>query len=126
MTIAEAIALVDKFKPNQYDTATKIAWLSLLDGHVQREIIMTHEHDTAAETFAGYTPTTDQTTALLVPYPYDQDLYNYYLQSMIDRENGEAAKYNQSAALYNASWTAYQSYYNRTVAPLPAATQFVF
>ena len=126
MTIAEALTMVDKFKPNAYDAAVKIGWLSKLDGMIHKEIILTHAHETDAETFTPYTASTDTTTELIVPYPYDEDVYNYYLQSMIDRENGETAKYNQSAALYNSAYTAYLSYYNRTVQPLPATSYFKF
>ena len=54
---------------------------------------------------------------LLAPDPWADELYNYYLQSMIDRENGETGKYNQSSQLFNAAYLAYAGYYNRTHMP---------
>lgn len=36
---------------------------------------------------------------------------------MIDRENGETGKYNQSSQLFNAAYMAYAGYYNRTHMP---------
>ena len=42
MTVWEAIAKVDDLKPNQYDTNTKIGWLSKLDGQIYVEVISTH------------------------------------------------------------------------------------
>lgn len=99
MTINEAVELVDRMKPNQYDHETKVRWLSKLDGMIFWEVIATHEGSTLTQ-FDGYGEA-DPDTVLLVPYPYDEDIYNYFLQSQIDKENGEMAKYNQSVVLYN-------------------------
>lgn len=125
MTISEAIAMVDKLKPNQYDDAQKVAWLSQLDGKIFLELFKTHE-DPAAEEFTGYAADVDTSTKLLVEFPFAQDVYNYYLQSMIDRENGEIAKFNQSAALFNESYNSYAGWYNRNHTPLPKHTAFLF
>ena len=53
MTIKKIIELVDRQKPNQYDEADKIHWLSQMDYMVFREVISTHEG--GAESFDGYT-----------------------------------------------------------------------
>ena len=125
MTILEAITLVDNMKPNQYTRADKVKWLSNLDGIVFREIISTHDGNTMEE-FNGYADTAADETILLIPYPYDADIYNYYLQSMIDKENGEYAKYNQSATMYNNAFRTFQDWYNRTHRPLPCRSAFRF
>ena len=125
MKIAEAIAAADALKPNQYTEAQKIAWLSQLDGGVFQEIICTHA-DPAITTFNGYAADVDRATELLVPFPYAADLYNGYLQSMIDFANGEIGKYNQSAALYTSAYQAYAAFYNRTHMPVSAGTHFIF
>lgn len=124
MTISEAISHVDLMKPNQYDAATKKAWLSKLDGQIFKELFMTHENS-PAESFEGYESAED-TTELLVPYPYDEDVYNYFLQSQIDKENGEIGKYNQSVTMYNNAYETYAAYYNRTHMPIPKGKRFVF
>ncbi len=124
MTISEAIAMVDRLKPNQYPVSQKVMWLSRLDGKIFLELISTHEG--GAESFEGYTDETDKETQLLVDAPYCDDIYNYYLQSMIDRENGEIAKYNQSGTLFNASYLDYANYYNRMHLPLPVNAYFKF
>ncbi len=124
MTIQEAVALVDRMKPNQYDHETKVKWLSKLDGMIFREIIATHDGSTM-ESFDGYDEANPDMT-LLVPYPYDEDVYNYFLQSQIDKENGEMAKYNQSVTMYNNSFKIFQDWYNRTHLPLPANSAFKF
>ena len=66
------------------------------------------------------------TRTLLVPEPYAMDVYNYFLQSQIDKENMETAKYNQSAALYNSAYQSFTNYYNRTHRPIPRRSQFLF
>lgn len=124
MTIQEAVDLVDRMKPNQYEFNTKVKWLSKLDGMIFREVILTHagHHETE---FPGYDYACSD-KELLVPFPYDEDVYNYFLQMQIDKENGEMAKYNQSAALYNNAYKTFCDWYNRTHLPLPAKAQFVF
>lgn len=124
MTIKEAIELVDKLKPNQYQFTLKAKWLSKLDGQIFKEVFVTHE-DCPMEVFAGYDDAPPD-HELLVPYPYDEDIYNYFLQAQIDKENGETAKYNQSITLYNTAYFNYQSWYNRTHKPLSGGTRFRF
>lgn len=124
MTINEAITLVDRLKPNQYTETMKVKWLSKLDGQIYKEVFLTHEGN-EVKTFKGYDEAS-QDTVLLVPYPYDEDIYNYFLQAQIDKENGEIAKYNQSITLYNNAFLSYQNYYNRTHMPLPKGTRFRF
>lgn len=124
MTIQDAVGLVDRLKPNQYEFNTKVKWLSKLDGMIFKEVIAAHEGNTI-ESFDGY-DAAEPETEMLVPYPYDEDVYNYFLQSQIDKENGEMAKYNQSATLYNNAYKSFCDYWNRTHLPLPARAQFRF
>lgn len=124
MTINEAVELVDRMKPNQYDHETKVKWLSKLDGMIFREIITTHAGNTM-ESFDGYAGAGPE-TVLLVPFPYDEDVYNYFLQSQIDKENGEMNKYNQSVTMYNNAFRIFQDWYNRTHLPIPANAAFKF
>jgi hypothetical protein len=124
MNISEAISLVNTLKPNQYSDSQKIAWLSQLDGKIFLELIKTHMG--GIDAFHGYTADVDLETELLVEFPFSQEIYNYYLQSMIDRENGEVSKYNQSAAMFNEAYQAYVGWYNRNHVPLPNASAFLF
>lgn len=124
MYVSDAIALVDKLKPNGFSTDLKIGWLGKLDGQIYRELCMTHE-GCPAESFSGYTGA-DGDEPLLVPYPYDEDIYNYFLQAQIDRENGETAKYNQSITLFNNAYHTFAAWYNRTHKPKPGARKFTF
>lgn len=125
MTIEEAIQQVDRLKPNQYTDAEKIRWLSLLDGQLWQEIILTHQMP-HADTFSGYASDVDTDTELLVPAPYDIDVYVNYLQARIDRENAETAKYNQSITMYNSGYTAWVNWVNRTYSPVISGNYFKF
>lgn len=125
MTINEAIALVDQLRPNSYTNENKISWLSKLDGRIFTELYKTHE-DCPSDSFAGYDSDTDGSTELLVPYPYAEDIYNYFLQAQIDKENGETMRYNGSITMYNSAFAAYAAAYNRDHAPIPVGTRFRF
>ena len=116
MTIEKAIELVDRLKPNSYEHEQKVAWLSKLDGMIFTEVLMTHRHP-KIHCFKGY-ENAQPDQELLVPYPYDEDVYNYFLQMQIDKENGEYGKYNQSATMFNSSYKIFCDFYNRTHMPL--------
>lgn len=122
MTVQEAIDRVDKLRPNQYDTETKTRWLSNLDGMIFREVIITHEHPHCTH-FNGHSCPDDE---LLVKEPYAGDIYNFYLQMQIDKENAEYKRYNQSVTMYNNAYQTFQDWYNRTHRPLPARAHFVY
>lgn len=124
MTISEAISRTDDVKPNAYPEAKKILWLSELDGMIKAEIIDTH-HDGEHITFAGYDIDTDVTTKLLAPAPYDV-LYLRYLEMKIDYSNGEYNKYNNSLSMFNAAYTAFANFYNRTHMPISKGNRFKF
>ena len=122
MTIMEALYRVDELKPNSYSQVEKIKWLSVLDGMVKSEIIDTHE-DGEDIVFNGYSEDTVLTTELLIPAPYDE-IYIRWLEAQIDYNNAEYGKYNNSMAMYNTAYSAYERYYNRTHMPLGKKFKF--
>lgn len=113
--IEDVLATVDEIKANTYDDNVKILWLSELDGQIFNEIILTHEHD-EIEPFEGYTDA-DLGTELIAPFPYDK-LYRNYIFAKIDESNGETDRYQNSAAIFNASYKDYYDWYNRTHMPI--------
>lgn len=124
MTIMEVIHRINTVKPNSYDQALKIKWLSTLDGIIKKEIIDTHE---GAENVAynGYTEETNLLTELIVPAPYD-DIYIRYIEMQIDYANGEYGKYNNSRTMFNDAYSAFEKYYNRENMPLKRGKRFLF
>lgn len=118
MTIKECIDSVDSVKPNQYSIEDKVRWLSFLDGIIINEVIKTHEgYANEYEEFDGYSPD-NLGVKLIAESPYDV-LYESYLKMKIDEENGETARYNNSATMFNSYFLAYKKHYNKTHRPLP-------
>lgn len=117
MTIKDCIDLVDNLKPNQYTIKEKVMWLSFIEAIIINEVLKTHEgYDGRYDGFEGYSE--DKLSArLIVDAPYDR-LYTAYLKMKIDEENGETARYNNSAALYNTYMSEFKKYYNKTHMPL--------
>lgn len=117
MTIKECIDMVDSVKPNQYSIEDKVRWLSFLDGIIINDVIKTHEeYENQYEEFTGYLA--DRLgVKLIVDAPYD-NLYVAYLKMKIDEENGETARYNNSATMFNSYMTTYKKYYNKMHMPL--------
>lgn len=115
MTIMDALYRIDEVKPNRYSQSEKIKWLSIIDGVIKSEIIDTHEGGEDV-VFNGYDDSTEISTKLLVPAPYD-DIYLFWLESRIDYWNGEYDKYNNSITTYDTAYRAYANHYNRNHKP---------
>ena len=122
MKIIEAINRIDSLKHNTYSQNDKVAWLSRLDSMVKRLIIDTHEGGEEV-TFTGYDDSTDLSTELLVPAPFDE-VYLRWLEAQIDYTNGEYDKYNNAIEMYHAAYDGYANYYNRTNMPKGNAIKY--
>ena len=119
MTIKECIDAVDNLKPNQYTLRDKVQWLSFVDEVIINDVLKTHEgYDGRYDMFTGYTED-DLPVSLIVQSPYDR-LYSAFLVMKIDQMNGEIARYNNSASLFNTYMQEFKKYYNKTHMPLPA------
>ena len=116
MRIREAIEMIDRLMPNQYGEDDKVHWLSELDGIADREVFRAHEREEDMGEFTGYPPGVDLDTILMIAFPYE-DIYRWYLEMKISDANGEMVRYNNAMAKYNAYYTAYQDFYNRTNMP---------
>ena len=98
-----------------------VRWLSVLEGKIINEIILTHELSELVE-FNGYT-IDDMNTELLVPDTY-ADLYIYYIEAMIDETNNESARYASSMNMFNNAWLDYANYYNKNNRPIGRPLKF--
>ena len=117
MNIKECIDNVDNVKPNQYGIEEKVDWLSYLDGIIINDVLKSHEgYDNRYDNFEGYSAD-KLSVSLIAKAPYDR-LYTAYLKMKIDEENGETARYNNSARMFNAYFDDYRKYYNKTHMPL--------
>ena len=125
MTIKECIDVVDNVKPNQYSIEDKVRWLSFLDSIIINDVLKTHEgYRNEYEEFEGYSENR-LGTKLIVEAPYDR-LYEAYLKMKIDEENGETARYNNSATMFNSYMTAYKKHYNKHHMPLQMNMMKIF
>lgn len=115
MTINDAITEIDTIKPNQYPDELKVRWLSVLEGKIIDEIILTHQLAEVVE-FNGYS-IDDIETELIVPDTY-ADVYIYYLMAMIDATNNEGIRYQSSMQMFNNAWLDFANYYNRNNMPI--------
>lgn len=127
MTIGRAIETVDRLRPNRFERVDKIRWLSELDALIWHDLIATHEQNaqcappegwacTDCTGFIGYDEHTDDDTELLAAFPHD-NIYQFWLESQIDLNNMEIAKYNNSRAMFNNAYVTYTDWYNRTHMP---------
>ena len=125
MKIKECIDIVDDLKPNQYSTKIKVMWLSFIDETIINDVLKTHKgYDGRYDDFTGYTQD-KLSVPLVVSSPYDR-LYTAYLKMKIDAENGETARYNNSAELFNRYMMEYRKFYNKTHLPLSASEKRAF
>lgn len=122
MKIEEAMSILDQRKPNSFLFEEKVQWLNQLDWRIVREVFDTHVCGDGAD-FIGYTADTDRGTELLVPAPYDE-VYISYMGMMIDMINGETARYNNSAALFNRQYADFANWYNRHHKPKGATLRY--
>lgn len=114
MTIAQAIAELDRLKPNNYTNHEKVNWLSRVDSMVQTTILNPYR-DRGIYSM-HYDPDREMDLELLVPEPYDE-LYIRYMEAQIDYANDELDRYNNAMALYQAAFEGYANQYTRTHLP---------
>ena len=108
-TINKVIAYVDSIKPNAYDEETKTAWISKLDGMVQRLVFQQEEA-------IRYSYPDDMDKELLIPFPFE-DVYSYYVMAQIDFHNKEYDNYNNSMTMFNNAFEDYKKAYIRENMP---------
>lgn len=118
MTIQEALDHADELRPNMMTRELKIKHLSILDGMIHHEIRMKHEHTEEEEACPEYNGDTDPSTVLLVPAPYDEELYTSWLISKVDLQNMEIDKYNNDRALFENAYETMSDWWTRTHMPL--------
>ena len=115
MTANEAIAIVDKLRPNQIETEIKIAWIKQIEKTIYNEIYITHDNgeipftDLDSETFAD--------DKLFADIPYDK-LYTDYLCAMIDNSNAEYERYNNDLSAFSSKYSDFEDFYNRQHMPV--------
>lgn len=143
MTLIEAIAQARAVKPNQYDDATLVRWISELDGKIYEEYIkgsivpeapepapepvVPEEPDTGAD-IPAVEPEPEPEPEKPFPWPYDveadmqtvllvpepySDVYIKYISVQVDYYNGESERYANSMIMFNMAQDAFSAWHNR-------------
>jgi len=119
MTLAKVISMCDEAKPNQYDISIKTQWINEVENLVIEGIVNRAEGNDME--FTPYDYDTDSDAELVVPDVYS-DIYINYVFAKIDFMNAEFGRYNNSAAMYQASYDTYASAYRRSHMPKQAVS----
>lgn len=124
MTIEDVLDEVTALKTHQYTDAQVVKWLHRLDVKILNDIINQHYHFDENGDLEGDVDTPDAYSAeaeevdteLLVEDPYSE-LYIPYVYAMIDFNNGEFSRYNNSMVMFNSMLQDYANWYNRSYMP---------
>lgn len=108
-TANKVIEHVDNVKPNAYGEEDKFKWLCDLDGMVKRLVFQDSDP-------VGYEYPRDMDKELLVPAPFD-NVYDLYMESMIDFHNREYNHYNNSTQMFYTRFDEYKKAYIREHTP---------
>lgn len=98
--IREIIKRVDEMKPNAFSEPIKVRWISLLDGKVA---VSVYRMDIVDARKLEYMHPVCLDHEPLIDFPYD-DLYDLWLGAMIDFENGEYNKYQNTMEMFNSRY----------------------
>ncbi len=96
LTLTEAIERFDTTRSNALSLKSKIEFISELDHKISSEYLVLRGDDE----FFGYSLKTPAETHLKAPADYSE-IYIIYLNMKLDLINGEIARYNNSAMLFN-------------------------
>ena len=113
MTIKEIIEQVDDTKPNAFSEKTKMAWIAELDGTIAVNVMLMNIVEVQQ---LQYQHPADLESTPLVRFPHD-GLYIQWLRAKIDDANGEAERYENSMAQFNASYGNFIRWFAKTYEP---------
>ena len=112
MTLADALAALERSRPGILSSAEAINEISALDKILYCHLFKPRSKKYAGA-FAGYDGSTPGTTALLLPDEYSE-IYVYKLESQADYVSGEIERYNCSASLFNSRLDEFVKHYAGT------------
>lgn len=99
-TIQEIIDRVDENRPNAFSSATKLKWISDLDGKIAADVFLMGIEEIRQLQYKGEEGLLKEP---LVSYPHD-DIYDLWLEARIDAANGEYNRYQNDMQLYNETF----------------------
>lgn len=116
MNVGKLIETVTMLIGQQYDLEMLIGWLNEIEGQVLDQVVnKAHGFDVE---FAPFTED-NMERELAVPDRF-QDVYVNYIRAKVDFMNQETERYNNDAAMFDASWKEYASWHIRNCMPKSA------
>lgn len=116
MTLAELISLVDKTRPNPFDTELKTLWVNEVEHRAYADVVKRALHFDRLPDYEPLNYERDSEKTLLIPDQYG-DAYLAYVYSKIDFTLGESDRYNNDAEMANAAFRDYSAWYRRNHYP---------
>ncbi len=106
VTAEGVLANVDELYPNTYEKKDKEKWITEVEKEIEQNIILTH-----------YNPDQKKENELYAYAPF-HEIYTYYIEAQIDKNNGEYDRYGNHMALYNNLYAEFEAYYHRNHMPV--------
>ena len=125
MTLQGVIDKVDRLKANMMSRQDKISYINEIEGIFHQEMVLKCRHTEAQEERPVYDDTTEGSTVLLAPSPYDS-MYEYYLMAKIDMLNQEPEKEYNNMARFEKAYGELCDYWRREHMPITPIQQFYF
>lgn len=135
MKIRELLDYIDDVRPNAFTEAQKLVWINELEARIQRDVLLSAElwqyelprscddpieGSCTIESGTGARCTgrriMDEDKELILDPPHDA-IYRHWMEAMIDYENGEYSKYQNSMQMFNAQWSSFVAWFAETYRP---------
>lgn len=116
MTVSDVIEFVDTVKPNAFPPAVKIRWISQLEGRIASEVFLMAPEEMEQFNYAALDVAEAEKQILLVNFPYD-DIYPAWLKAMVDYENGEYNKYQNTMQQFNERFNSFVAWFANAYEP---------
>ena len=111
MTIRTLLDYVQAVKPSSFTDEQMLVWINELEARVQMDVMQRWPGE-----ILQYSLPENENTELLLTPPHDA-CYRYYLQAMIDYENGEYNRYANTSQMFNASWNDFVAWFAEKYRP---------
>lgn len=111
MTIRTLLDYVQAVKPSSFTDEQMLVWINELEARVQLEVMQRWPGEVIQ-----YSLPEDENTQLILTPPHD-GCYRYYLQAMIDYENGEYNRYANTSQMFNAAWDDFVTWFAEKYRP---------
>lgn len=112
-TFREIISRVDDCKPNAFSVKMKFRWLTQLEGKLAADVFLMNISEIRN---LPHRYPEDLNAETLVDYPHD-DVYDAWLEAVIDEKNGDYGKYQSSMEFYNETYGNFKAWLISTYEP---------